>query len=49
MLSEFLQANLRQVAPIAASVMTDGSDRDPTAPAQYMAGWFYGVSLEDER
>ena len=23
--------------------------RDPTAPAQYIAGWFYGVSLEDDR
>ena len=42
MLSALLQENFN-------AVMRVGSDRDPTAPAQYMAGWFYGVSTEDDR
>ena len=29
--------------------MFDGSDRDPYAPAQFMAGWYYGIAEKDKR
>merc|ERR1712051_124394 len=29
------------------AVMTDGSDRDPYAPAQFTAGWYYGIAEDD--
>ena len=40
MLSELIQANLTQT--------TDAS-RDPLAPAQFSAGWLYGLSGWDKR
>ena len=36
-------------SPWDNTVMTDGSDRDPYAPAQFMAGWYYGIAQEDKR
>ena len=31
------------------AVMTDGSDRDPYAPAQFTAGWYWGIAEKDKR
>ena len=36
-------------APQSWRTFMSDTTRDPTAPAQYMAGWFYGVSQEDDR
>ena len=38
-------------APASQPVRSFMSDttRDPTAPAQYIAGWFYGIAQEDDR
>ena len=40
MISELIQANLTQ---------TTGTVRDPLAPAQFSAGWLYGLSGWDKR
>ena len=43
MLSALLQENYTN------AVMIDGSDRDPYAPAQFTAGWYYGIAEKDKR
>ena len=49
MLSSLLQSNQAQVYATAASNFFAGSDRDPYAPAQFTAGWYYGISGKDKR
>ena len=48
MLSALIQENYTHSANNA--IMTDGTDRDPTlAPAEFYAGWYYGLSGDDKR
>ena len=49
MLSALVQSNYAQVDATTATDFFAGSDRDSYAPAQFTAGWYYGISGKDKR